>query len=50
MAALHNFIHRNYPDKIYDFNAVGLDLDPRGDVGVLAVGPPGPVECVEAQE
>jgi len=50
MAALHNFIHRNNPDEIYNFNKVGLDLDPRGDVGVLAVGLPGPVEHVEAQD
>src|SRR5882724_466916 len=50
MAALHNFICRNDPDKIYDFNEVGLDLDPRGDVGVLAVGLPGPVESGEAQD
>jgi len=50
MVTLHNFICRNDPDKIYDFNKVGLDLDPRGDVEVLAVGPPGPVEHVEAQD
>ena len=48
MAAL--FICRNNPDEIYDFNKVGLDLDPRGDVGVLAVGLPGLVEHVEAQD
>ena len=50
MAALHNSICRNDPDEIYDFNEVGLDLDPRGDVGVLAVGPPGLVEHFEAQD
>src|SRR5882724_9044208 len=50
MVALHNFICRNDPDEIYDFNVVGLNLDPRGDVGVLAVEPPGLVECGEAQE
>jgi len=50
MMELHNFICINHPDEIYDFNKVGLNLDPRGDVGVLAVGLPGLVECGEAQD
>ena len=38
-------MYGNDLDEINDFNEVVLDLDPRSDIGVLALGPPGTVEC-----
>jgi len=50
IVALHNFICRNVPEEIDDLNRVGLELDPGGDVGILALGLPGTVACREAQD